>query len=230
MRIAAAALVAGCAAVPALAGRPLTTDDAAIVEDKGCQLETWVDRSTSATAGWAAPACNFGLGIEWQLGFAHTRADGIEPFSDEYAQLKTMLREPTDASPWGVALTVGANRHPGSATYRGWGNAYVLLPFTVTSGIYTLHVQPGWSRDRASDRDAFAWGVAGEAELSERVAVVAEAFGENAHKPYLRAGFRWTVIRNHLSFDLTQVVRSGGTRAERYTSLGLAWQTGAILP
>ncbi len=55
MRIAAAALVAGLAAVPAFAGRPLTTDDAAIVEDKGCQLETWVDRSRDATIGWAAP-------------------------------------------------------------------------------------------------------------------------------------------------------------------------------
>ena len=55
MRIAAAARVAGLAAVPAFTGRPLTTDDAAIVEDKACLLETWGDRSRDATIGWAAP-------------------------------------------------------------------------------------------------------------------------------------------------------------------------------
>jgi hypothetical protein len=230
VRSAVAALVAGLAATAAFAGRPLTTDDAAIVEDKGCQLEAWVDRSRSAVAAWAAPACNFGLGIEWQLGFARTRPDASESFSDEYAQFKFLLREPTEASTWGVGVTVGGNRHPGSEKYRGWGNAYVLVPVTVTSGLFTLHVQPGWARDRAKDRDVVAWGVGGEADLSERVTIVAEAFGENARKPYLRAGFRWTAIRDHLSVDLTQVVRSGGTRAERYTSLGFAWQTGRILP
>ena len=229
MKLAAAALVAGLAAVPAFAGRPLTTDDAAIVEDKGCQLETWVDRSRSATIGWAAPACNFGWGLEWQAGFARVRETG-ESFSDQYLQLKKMLRDPTEASPWGVAVTLGANRHSRAGSYDGWDNPYVLVPVTVTSGAFTLHVQPGWARDRARDRDVVAWGVAGEYDINERVTIVAEVFGENARNPFLRAGFRWTLIKDHLSLDLTQVVRSGGERADRFTSLGVAIQTGRILP
>jgi len=230
VRIAGAALVAGLAAVPAFAGRPLTTDDAAVVEDKGCQLETWVDRSRNATIGWAAPACNFGLGIEWQAGFARVRVEGSESFSDEYVQLKKLLREPTEASPWGVAITLGANRHSRAGSYDGWDNPYVLIPITVISGAFTLHVQPGWARDRATGRDLVAWGIAGEAEASERLAFVAEVFGENSRNPFVRAGLRWTLIRNHLSIDLTQVVRAGGERTDRFTSFGVAIQTGAILP
>jgi hypothetical protein len=230
VRIAAAALVAGLAALPAFAGRPLTTDDAAIVADKGCQLEAWIDRSRGATIGWAAPACNFGFGIEWQAGFARVREEGGGSFSDEYLQLKTLLREPTEASPWGIGLTLGANRHSRAGSYDGWDNPYVLVPITVSSGAFTLHVQPGWARDRATGRDFVAWGVAGEAELSPHLAFVAETFGENSRNPWLRAGFRWTLVRDRFSIDLTQLVRSGGERADRYTSLGVAIQTGPILP
>jgi hypothetical protein len=76
-------------ATPAYAGRPLTTEDAAIVQGKGCQIESWVDRFEHATKGWFVPSCNFGFNTEWQAGFARTRADGESRFADAYAQAKT---------------------------------------------------------------------------------------------------------------------------------------------
>jgi len=72
MRLAAAALA--CVALPALAARPLATEDASILDEKECQLEMWVDVAHDASQGWFVPACNFGGHVEWQVGFARTHA------------------------------------------------------------------------------------------------------------------------------------------------------------
>ena len=53
--------------------------------------------------------------------------------------------------------------------------------------------------------------------------MVAEAFGEGSGDPFARAGFRWAALKDRLWIDLTQVVRVGGERTERFTSLGLTW-------
>ena len=217
-------------ALPVLAGRPLTTDDAAVVEDKVCQVEAWVDRGRDATTGWLVPACNFGRGIEWQVGFARTRADGESAHSEAYAQAKRLLREMRDDSPWGVGLVVGVTRRPLNERERGWQHPYVLLPVTYAAGPITLHVQPGWARDRERGRHLAVWGIAGEYASSERFALLAEAFGENADKPFLRAGGRYIAIKDRLELDVTYVTRPGGARGDRYVSLGLAWFTGAFLP
>lgn len=221
--------VAG-AATAAMAGRPLTTEDAAILEDKGCQVEAWIDRARDAGTGWFVPACNFGAGIEWQAGFARTRESGEGRFSEAYAQAKGLLREASEASPWGIGWVAGAVRRPLNESKRGWGHPYLLLAASVSAGDFTVHVQPGWARDRERRRDLTLWGVAGELAASPKVTLLAEAFGENAGKPFVRGGARWTAIRDHLEIDLSYVTRPGGTRAERYVSLGLAWQTGKFLP
>jgi len=79
------------ASLAAHAGRPLSTEDAATLEDKACQVEAWIDRSRVETRAWAVPACNFGWGIEWQAGFARTRAEGHSEFSESYLQGKKVL-------------------------------------------------------------------------------------------------------------------------------------------
>lgn len=217
-------------ALPALAGRPLTTDDAAIVEAKGCQIESWVDRGKDATTGWWVPACNFGLNTEFQAGFARTRADSEARFSDAYAQAKTLLREMTEEEPWGVALVVGVAKRPLNASHRGWHHPYVLIPFTqaICNTPLVVHANVGWIRDREHRRDLALWGVAIEAEALERVTLLAEAYGQNSEKPFVRVGGRWTAVKDRLDIDLTWVTRPGGARGERFVSLGVTWQSGAI--
>jgi hypothetical protein len=224
------ALACPLAVTPALAGRPLTTEDASVLGDKACQLEAWVDRASETTQAWLVPACNFGLGIEWQVGFSRAWEGGRSYLPEAYAQAKGLFREMNDESPWGVGWVVGVVRQPTNETYRGWENPYVLLPVSVAGGDFTLHVQPGWSRERESGSDRFVWGVAGEYAANERVALVAETFGVDREKPFVRAGLRWSAIKDRLDFDLTYVTRPGGTREERLVSLGLAWQSGAFLP
>ena len=230
-RLAAGALVA-MGATSAFAGRPLTTEDAAILPAGRCQLETWIDRSDDAATGWLVPACNLGLGTELQAGFARTRIDGQARFSEAYVQAKTLLREMTDGEPWGVGLVLGVIRRPRNEMHRGWDNPYAIVPFTqsICGTPLTFHANVGWSRDRETRRDVTLWGAGIEAAIDPRITLLAETYGENAGKPFVRIGGRWSAIPNTLEVDLTLVGRPGGTSAERFVSLGVTWFSGAILP
>ena len=220
------------ACASAFAGRPLTTDDAAILDPKACQVEAWIDRATHTTTGWFVPSCNFGGNVEWQVGFARTRADGESRFTETYAQAKTILRPMTDAEPWSVGLTAGVTRRPQNVNYTGWHHPYVIVPFSqvLCRTPFTFHAQLGWARDREQRRDLTLWGAAVEAAVSERTVLLAETFGENSRKPWVRLGGRWTVVPNRLDVDLTWLGRAGGRSEERLVSIGVTVQSGAILP
>ena len=222
-RTAGLALCAALAAIPALAGRPLSTEDASALADKACQVESWADRYRDATQGWLVPACNFGAGIEWQLGAARTCAEGRSAFSEAYFQAKTVLGSLED-SPWGYGLVAGVGRKPLAESHRGWSNPYLIVPVSVKAGAEALvHLNLGASHDREARRTVTLWGIAAEAPVHARIHFVAEAFGENAQKPFVRAGLRYSAIANHLDLDLTVVVKPGGTSEERYVSLGFTW-------
>lgn len=216
--------LAALAAPPAFGGRPLTTEDAGILEAGKCQLEAWVDRSREATQGWFVPACNFGANIEWQVGTARTWEGGRSAFAEAYFQAKTVLRSMEEA-PWGVGLVAGVTRKQRD-THRGWENPFLIVPVSAESkaASTTFHANVGWSHDRAERRHVTVWGVAAETAVSERLTLLAEAFGENAARPFLRAGGRFSVIKDRLDLDLTIVTRPGGTRDERFVSLGLYLQ------
>ncbi|MDQ3028169.1 MAG: hypothetical protein M3R58_16925 [Pseudomonadota bacterium] len=219
-------------ALPVHAGRPLTTEDAAILAAKHCQAEAWIDRGHAATTGWFVPACNFGLDTELQLGVARTRAEGEARFSEAYFQAKRVLREMTDPEPWSVGLVVGVTKRPLNETHRGWQNPYVLVPFTqlICNTPFTVHANVGWARDREARRDLTLWGAALEAQVGSNLTLLTEAYGQNSEKPFVRIGGRWNAITDRLDVDLTWVTRPGGSRDERFVSLGVSWQSGALLP
>ena len=61
--------------LPALAGRPLNTEDANSLDDGACQLESWANRTrANSTEFFFVPACAF-LGLEAQFGNAWVRED-----------------------------------------------------------------------------------------------------------------------------------------------------------
>ena len=216
------------ATTSAFAGRPLTTEDAAVLEDKACQLEAWVDRARDVSTGWFVPACNFGLGIEWQVGFAREWQGGSR-LPEAYAQAKGLFREATDESKWSAGWVAGVVRRPQNETHRGWENPYVLLPVSWSVGAINFHVQPGWTRDRETGRDYAVWGAAIE-HTTKPLDLVAEIFGQGSEKPFVRAGLRWTPIKDYLDLDLSYVTRPGGTRDERLVSIGFVWYGPPILP
>ena len=229
MKRAAAVLVVAAAPLFTHAGRPLTTEDVAVVEDKACQLESWIDRTRDATQGWVVPACNFGAGIEWQAGFARTHEDSRSMFSSAYVQAKKVLREPEPAG-WGLGVVLGLVRSPLRSSHRGYEDPYAIAVITVPTPAGTLiHGNAGWSHDRERRASTTTWGLAAEHPIAERWFAVGEAFGDDRTNPFYRAGVRVTATKG-LDFDLTVVTRPGGSRADRYLSAGLTWQGPPFLP
>jgi hypothetical protein len=234
MKFARARLLCACVAMPGLvqAGRPLTTEDASILEAKACQLETWIDRSRVATDFWFVPACNFGADIEWQLGGSRTRMQGEGGFSQSYFQAKTAFVSVTE-HPWGIGLVLGVQRFPLRETESGWSDPFALLPVSFQLGAEDrlLHFNVGWTRDKAEKRNVTLWGIALEASLPGGViTAVGEAFGENARTPFVRLGGRWNQLAKNLDVDLTFVGKSGGTKAERFVSVGLYYKFDNVIP
>ena len=212
-------------ALPAMAGRPLSTDDASVLEEGRCQLEAWVDRSRGATAVWAVPACNVGLGIEWQVGAARTREAGQSRFAEAYVQGKKVFLQP-DRHFVGAGLVAGVARRPLNERHRGWQNPFIGIPLTHNLNETTfVHGSVGWQRDREADRQVTTWGLAIETAINPSWAVLAEAYGANRDRPYFRAGVRWSVIASQLDVDLSAVTRSGGTQSDRLISLGFTYAT-----
>ena len=226
MRLAAAILA--LAALPALAARPLTTEDASVLDDKACQLEAWLDFAHEATQGWLVPACNFGGSIEWEVGFARTHAAGESRFSEAYAQAKIARR--IGEGPWSLGFIAGVARRAPEARVHRWDNPYALGLVTGEFGPVLAHGNVGWSRDRDTGRDITPWGVAVEAAVHPRLALLAEAFGANRERPFLRAGIRHAAIADRLDLDLSVVARAGGGRSDRLVSVGFLYQTGRLFP
>jgi hypothetical protein len=228
-----ALLVAALLPVPALAGRPLTTEDASTLGDGACQVESWVDRARDDLAEWhLEPACAF-LGVEWQAGAARSREEGRSATTAVFVQGKHAFRSVEDG-PWGIGLVAGLARAPQREARNGWGDPYVIVPLSFAFGgdrdrRWLVHLNAGTLRMRHPARDVALWGAAVEAPAIARLVLVAEAFGENASKPWLRAGGRYA-FAGGFAVDLTYVARSGGTPAERFASLGFHWESGALLP
>ena len=87
----------------------------------------------------------------------------------------------------------------------------------------------GTARVRDEGRNLTLWGVALEKPVTQRLTLLGEAFGENASKPFVRVGGRYTLFEK-FDVDLTWVTRSGGTGEERFWSLGFHWETSPFLP
>ena len=213
----------------ALAGRPLTTEDATTREDGTCQIEAWVDRTRANTTGlFTVPACAI-AGVEFQAGIARERAGGRLQTVSEFVQAKHAFRDIDDGA-WGAGLVVGMARFPQREAKTGWGDPFATA--IVSVGLAEdretrplLHLNLGTTRVGDERRSLTTWGVAVEKPVAERLTVLAEAFGENRNRAFLRAGGRFTVFEG-LDADLTYVTRTGGPREERLWSIGIHWEPG----
>lgn len=217
----------------AQAGRPLSTEDASTLDDRACQVEAWVDRTRgNVTDAFLVPACS-AFDTEFQLGVARTREGGASYTSATFFQGKHAFRSVDDGD-WGVGLVVGLARALRREERNDWGDPYLIVPFSVGLGgdkdtRALLHLNLGTTRNRAEGRYLTLWGAAVEKPVTERLTLLAEAFGENTRDPFLRAGGRFALFEK-FDIDLTYVTRAGGAREERYWSLGVHWETSPLLP
>lgn len=220
---AAAAGAALCLPAPLRAARPFVTDDARLTTAGACQLEAWVRSYRANHEVWALPSCNPGGNLELTVGGGTARDSGHRATADYVLQAKTLFRS-LRAGDWGWGLALGTVRHPENRPGPNQlGNVYAYLPLSASfdQDAVVVHANLGWLRDTASRVNRATWGLGAEVRLGERLAAMAESFGDNRPRPYWQAGLRYVVVPDLVQVDATAGGRFAGARDERWLSLGV---------
>lgn len=214
------------------AARPLITDDARVVDAKSCQVESWVRMEHGRTELWALPGCNFAGDVELTLGGGRLRQQGLAA-SDLVAQAKALLK-PLSANGWGAAVTGGMVQHRPFGGVASVRDVFVNVPlsFSFADDRFVLHTNTGWLHDGALKQHVASWGVGTETQLSERVGLVAEAFGQVSKSSFYQLGLRFWIVPNRVQIDTTYGKSIGSTHGDqaRWFSIGLRLLSPAFLP
>jgi hypothetical protein len=113
-------------------------------------------------------------------------------------------------------------------------DVYVNVPlsFSFSDDQFVLHTNTGWLHDGAAKRHIATWGVAAETQLSERVGLIAEAFGQVSRESFFQLGLRFWIVPNRVQIDTTYGNRIGSAHGDqaRWFSIGLRLLSPAFLP
>ena len=211
------------------AARPMNTDDARVVDDKSCQVESWAKRIDGHTEFWAQPACNFTGNLELTVGGAWTRQDGSTQRSAQLIQGKTLFK-PLETNGWGYGLAVGLSRDPRAGSGGGHDTyAYVPASFSFADDKLVLHTNLGWLREQETQRNRFTWGLGSETRLSERNWLIAETYRQGLGKPFYQVGLRHWLVPERVQVDATYGNRFGG-EGGHWVSIGLRLLSPPFLP
>lgn len=223
----AAAVLGSLLALPALAGRPLATDDAAIVADGACQLELWSEHWRDARAVWANPGCNPFGGTEFALAFAHLHPDGAGRQHLRRWQIKQILRE-TEAIRPGYAVALGGSRTHRMDQRDGYLYGIATVPLAGEQRV--LHLNAGVLRAHADGRHRTRaiWGLAYDVEVSTATRASLEGYGTSGERPRWQLGLRHELLPDHLQLDAS-VGAAWGRWSDHLFTLGLVLVSPAFL-
>ena len=196
------------------AARPFFTDDARIVDQGHCQLETFYkeQHAYNASEFWFLPACNpasvpFVSGIELTAG-----GNRIEGERSLILQGKKLFKT-LETNGQGYALSLGV--FGGDPYFNGIGS------FSFLDDRAVIHTNLGAIRDRTEEITRGTWGIGLEALLFEpRLYGILETFGQRGDTPTQHVGLRFWVIQNRFQIDATAGQQSSSP-ARRFTSVGL---------
>lgn len=213
-----------CGAAPAAwAARPLTTDDAPILDPGQCQLETWVQRDPTHVHFWAVPACN--VGGDWEVGAGVARLHGHgggNGLTLAVIQAKTVLAAPKDGW-WRLGLAVANQFEPARGLAGDW-SAYLPLTVDLNRDRLQWHTNLGWRRERHGT-PAATWATGLEAAVGQRAALTVEAYGIRGGGAWRQLGARYAVVPGRADIDLAWGEKAGSGPRERYYAAGLTIYT-----
>ncbi len=209
----------------ALAGRPLTTEDAGLLGRGECELEVVGAREgvrgEPATRG-ASAQVGCGIGLRSQIALFGARAHLAGERSEEVGVVgKTALRELTDDRAGIVIAWAVTAARPGTGSLRHEGTEAKAV-LTQPLGDWFLHANLGWTRSEADKLDSTLWSVAAERTGLGPIDAMAEVFGDDRSAPWINAGLRWTVKPDTLFVDASYGVQMDGARA-RVATIGLKY-------
>ena len=214
------------------AARPMSTDDANIVDEKSCQLEAWGKTTRTSLERWAIPGCNLGGELEWSVGGNAQTEHALGKTQFWVAQAKKRW-VPVGESSVGISTTLGTMvTRPAFGDKAQDKDYYLNIPVTVPLGHDRfVHINAGWVKHQNLDVSRATWGVGGELPLSAKVIAIAETFGEqDTGRPRYQVGLRMWVVPQRVQIDTTYGNQLGQPEHLRWFTVGVRLLSPAFLP
>lgn len=201
------------------AGRPFATEDAGVLEQASCEIESAYARE-KARAGnkaqeWSIqPSC--GLGFNTQLGVGYGRGwqDGVAE-RGQWLAGKTAIKTLSDKD-WGLTVAYSARRQQAEGDHYRLSETVVNGVVSVPVSAWLVHGNWGWNKPRQGEPQAMSWALALEKpEAIGPLDLGVETFGDNRCSPWVQVGARWAVIKERFFLDasLGQQIDTQRTRA-----------------
>jgi hypothetical protein len=182
----------------AQAGRPLVTEDAAVLGKAECEWESYAGRSQEAdtrlTVLNTQVGCGLGARSQVAASYGQAKTEGVKITLTGLNGKTNLFKTAQDATAitlaWGVA----------SAKAEGAKATAVFLNGVLThtyNNKFTAHLNLGWNQQRAAgEKEQFTnWSVAGEYNLGNGMELMAEAVGVEHEKPSMGAGLRFAASK-----------------------------------
>jgi hypothetical protein len=204
------------------AARPMSTDDANIVDLNSCQLESWIKTTHTSFERWAIPGCNFGADIEWSVGGNAQQDKNLPSTQFWLAQAKKRWRV-VDNNTVGISTTLGViETHvatPGQTVDKDY---FVNVPVTLPLGDDRfVHFNGGWVNHQSLKVNRATWGLGGEWPIRPNVIGIAETYGERNTGTRYQVGLRIWVVPKRMQIDTTYGNQWGQPEHQRWFTLGV---------
>ncbi len=224
-----AAAFCAAAASTAHAGRPMATDDAAVLDEGACQLEAWTEHSSGLNTSWLNPSCNPFGSTEFALGAAHQqdRRDSSANTALMSWQIKHLLRA-YDAQQTGFAIATGGQHARASGDNEIFVKGITTLPLRGESVLAHLNAGGIHQRDQRGGNYRGTWGMALDAEVSAGTRASIETFGVTSTGANWQLGLRRELIPGRLQLDASIGSPFGRWPQGRIVTLGLVFVTPSL--
>ena len=197
------AAMAACIALPARADRPLVSETADVIPTGSCQVETAAARlsrsgSPSANTLNALFSCGVAGIHQVAAGYGRSRSGGETVQSLILGGKSTLLAPDAGSTGFGVAYAVTLVKTPQQSFEHEGTSILAVATRELVDGLLG-HANLGWSRSQSARLNSSTWSLGFEYG-SERT-VAADIFGDDRSRPWVSAGFGWTVV-DKLSVNL----------------------------
>ena len=218
-----------CAAPPALAGRPLSSDDAATADAGSCQIEAWSGHVASERSVTLAPACGVAAGLELGADLTRFSPRGTQPEQGGLALKWVPAAWRVDSAAGELNFGLKLSGAWVKAARSGWQQAQtgaLVLATLKASEAITAHANLGPVRDRALRAQGTLLNLAVVWTPFDALLLFAESQGNDKRVLFGRTvtgvGTRWWLLKDRLGLDLG-VSREAGASASRRWTVGLGW-------
>lgn len=213
--LAAAGLALACG--PALAERPMTTDDAPVLDARDCLAQAYHGHVARDALRDTSLELDCGIGWQTQVNLVGFRLrEGSDSGSGWSLSGKTALYGQDGGGPaFTVSYGAARVRMAGAGTTASWITGIATWPLADK---LALHTNLGWQRDSATRLSSTFTGAALELKASERLDTSLEAFVVDREAgPWVQLGLRYALLPERWSVNASLARQAASGHAVRWT-------------